>query len=477
MTISPSSATTSHHGLEFRELHEVSELIRTGRLSSREATQSMFDRIAELDSHLLSYVTLMRESALAEAEALDQRLARGDWLGPLHGVPLAIKDLAFTHDAPTGAGTTIHADFQPDYDATVVARLRAAGAVILGKLRLTEGAFTGHHPDLPTPVNPWEPNTWSGVSSSGSGVATAAGLCYGSLGSDTGGSIRFPSSANGITGLKPTWGRVSRHGIFALAPSLDHIGPMTRSARDAAIILEAIAGHDPHDPTSDLEPVPRYSQQLRLDRSPVVGFDRDLAAVHFDETTNEMLESTIEVLVGLGWRVLDVHTPGLPEAAQDWTALCGVETAGVHVETYPSRSAEYGPDLAGLIEVGRGLTAVDYHELLESRRAFTGRMRSLMNDIDLLLLPGIGVGSPTISQMENLGSDAALFNGVTIPTAPIDNCQMPSITLPAGFSERGTPLAAQFVAGDFNEDLLLAAGHTFQQATDFHRQHPDIVAV
>lgn len=472
-----SSSTSANSGCEFRELHEVSELIRSGRLSSREATEAMFDRIDELDSHLLSFVTLMRTSALAEADALDARLARGDWLGPLHGVPLAIKDLVYTHDAPTGAGTTIHADFQPDFDATVVARLRAAGAVILGKLRLTEGAFSGHHPDLPTPVNPWEPNTWSGVSSSGSGVATAAGLCYGSLGSDTGGSIRLPSAANGVTGLKPTWGRVSRNGVFPLAPSLDHIGPMTRSARDAAIILEAIAGHDPNDPTSSLEPVPHYSQQLTLDQAPVVGFDRDLAAAHFDEVTNEMLESTIEVLVDLGWRVLDVRTPDLPEAAQSWPALCGVETAGVHKESYPARSAEYGPDLAGLIEVGRALSAVDYHELLESRRAFTGRMRALMADIDLLLLPGIGAASPTTAQMENLGSDAELFAAVTVPTAPIDNCGMPSITLPTGFSDRGTPLGAQFVAGDFKEALLLAAGHAFQQATDFHLQHPRITAV
>lgn len=470
------STTSVNSGLEFRELHEISHLIRSGRLSAREATTAMLDRIAALDPALGSYVTVMGETALAEAADRDDRLARGDWLGPLHGVPLAIKDLAYTHDAPTGAGTTIHADFQPDCDATVVARLRAAGAIILGKLRLTEGAFTGHHPDLPTPVNPWDSETWTGVSSSGSGVATAAGLCFGSLGSDTGGSIRLPSSANGVTGLKPTWGRVSRHGIFGLAPSLDHIGPMTRSARDAALILETIAGHDPHDPTSALAPVPRYSRHLRLERTPVVGFDRELAAEHFDDATNAMLESTIETITGLGWRVLDVRTPGLPEAAQEWTALCGVETAGVHAATYPARQSDYGPDLSGLIEIGQGLTAVDYHRLLESRRAFTGRMRSLMADIDLLLLPGIGVASPTIDQMSSLATDPELFAAVTVPTAPIDSCGLPSITLPAGFTDRGTPVAAQFVAGDFDEQLLLAAGHTLQQVTDFHREHPDLVA-
>lgn len=458
--------------LHFLQLHEISHLIRTRTLSSREVTEAMLARIDDLEPGLRAFATVMAESALVEADRADALAARGDWLGDLHGVPLAVKDLANTHDAPTGAGTTIHADFRPETDATVVARLRRAGAVILGKLRLTEGAFTGHHPDLPTPVNPWDTATWSGVSSSGSGVATAAGLCFGSLGSDTGGSIRLPSAANGVTGLKPTWGRVSRHGIFGLAPSLDHIGPMTRSARDAAIVLEAIAGHDRLDPTSSLEPTAEYSRALRLSSTPLVGFDRELAHAHFDEATNAMLETTIETLSDLGWRVVDVTAAGLAQAAEEWTALCGIETAGVHAETFPARAEEYGPDLSGLIEIGRGLSAVDYHRLLESRRAFTGRMRELMADIDLLLLPGIGVGSPTIEQMGELGTDPKLFRAVTIPTAPIDSCGMPSITLPAGWTERGTPLSAQFVAGDFKEQLVLAAGHAFQQATDFHTRHP-----
>ena len=464
--------TAAPTDLHFLQLHEISHLIRTRTLSSREVTEAMLARIDDLEPGLRAFATVMAESALVEADRADALAARGDWLGDLHGVPLAVKDLANTHDAPTGAGTTIHADFRPETDATVVARLRRAGAVILGKLRLTEGAFTGHHPDLPTPVNPWDADTWSGVSSSGSGVATAAGLCFASLGSDTGGSIRLPSSANGVTGLKPTWGRVPRHGIFALAPSLDHIGPMTRSSRDAAIVLRAIAGHDPADPTSSLEPVPDYPQHLDVDKAPVVGFDRKLAEDHFDAATNAMLEDTIETITGMGWRVLDVETPNLEAAAQEWTALCGVETAGVHSETYPSRADEYGPDLSGLIEIGRGLSAVDYHRLLESRRDFTGRMRALMADIDLLLLPGIGVASPTIAQMANLESDQKLFAAVTVPTAPIDNCGMPSITLPAGFTERGTPLAAQFVGGDFTEPLVLAAGHAFQRATGFHTRHP-----
>src|SRR5690349_3127599 len=179
-------------------------------------------------------------------------------LSQLHGVPVAVKDLCWTEGIATAAGMPLHKDFVPAVDATVVRKLREAGAVLLGKLQLTEGAFADHHPDVPPPVNPWHPDHWSGASSSGSGVATAAGLCFGSLGSDTGGSIRFPSAANGNTGLKPTWGRVSRHGCFELAASLDHIGPMCRSATDAAIVLAAIAGADPDDPTTLRAPVPDY---------------------------------------------------------------------------------------------------------------------------------------------------------------------------------------------------------------------------
>ena len=224
------------------EIWELAELIRTRRVTATEVTEAQLERIDALDSRLLSYADVTRERALADAAAADAEIARGHYRGPLHGVPIALKDLVHTEGITTAAGTTVHGDHVPQQDGTVAARLRAAGSVLLGKVRMTEGAFSAHHPDLPTPVNPWDADTWSGVSSSGSGVSVAAGLAFGALGSDTGGSIRLPSGANGVTGLKPTWGRVSRAGIFDLAPSLDHLGPMTRSARDAAIMLGAIAG-------------------------------------------------------------------------------------------------------------------------------------------------------------------------------------------------------------------------------------------
>ena len=227
-------------------------------MSSAELNEYMVSRIVDNDERLKSYALLMIESAAQQAAQLDADRAAGKPLGPLHGVPIAIKDLLFTRGVATASGTLVMRDFKPDYDATVVTRLRDAGAVIVGKTQLTEGAFGAHHPDIDPPKNPYNSEHWPGVSSSGSGVAVAAGLAFGALGTDTGGSIRFPSAACGLVGIKPTYGRVSRYGAFALAESLDHIGPMCRTVEDAARMLEVIAGQDANDPTSLAQPVPNY---------------------------------------------------------------------------------------------------------------------------------------------------------------------------------------------------------------------------
>lgn len=224
------------------DLLEVSQQIRKRKVSSLEVTRAMLDRIERLDGKLRSYATVTPEVALEAAAQADREIAKGKNRGPLHGVPIALKDLFHTKGIATAAGMPMHRNFIPERDATVVRKLKEAGAVLLGKLQMTEGAFSAHHPAIRSPVNPWSAAHWTGVSSSGSGVATAAGLCYGSLGTDTLGSIRFPSTMNGLTGMKPTWGRVSRAGVFPLAETMDHVGPMTRSAKDAAAMLKVIAG-------------------------------------------------------------------------------------------------------------------------------------------------------------------------------------------------------------------------------------------
>lgn len=459
--------------LAFLELSQVAELLRTRQLSSVEVTEAILERIEAYDGTLQSYATVTSEQAMDAARRADEDTARGRWKGPLQGVPVAVKDLAHTADAPTEAGGTVFAGFRPAEDATVVKRLRAAGAVITGKLRMTEGAYAEHHPQLPTPVNPWDAGTWIGSSSSGSGAATAAGLCYASLGSDTGGSIRLPSSQNGVTGIKPTWGRVSRHGIFELAESLDHIGPMARSARDAGIVLAAIAGEDPQDPTAAKVPVPELTGDLSLERPPSIGVDWNLLEI-FDETTRGMLLEVLAVLRDEGWSVHQVELPDFQGISAHWEAMCAVETAAAHAGTYPERAEDYGPGLTTLIEAGRGMSATDYQELLRLRRAFTGEMEKVFQSIDLLLLPGIGLASPTNDAMAALGQTPELLAKLLVPTAPLDISGQPTITLPGGFTDRGTPLGFQLCGADFGEDLLVRAAHAFQSVTAFHQRHPDL---
>lgn len=459
----------------YLELLDIGRRIQSRELSSLEVTQSQLSRIETLDPELKSYATLMADQATAAARAADAEIGAGQRRGPLHGVPIAVKDLCWTKGVATAAGMTIHRDFVPTEDGTVVRKLRDAGAVILGKLQLTEGAYADHHPRISPPVNPWSAAHWTGVSSSGSGVATAAGLCYGSLGSDTGGSIRFPSAANGVTGIKPTWGRVSRYGVFELAATLDHIGPMARSAADAAALLGAIAGADPHDPTASQEPVPNYLAGIKRGLAGLrVGVDPGWNSVGVDAPTREALAAMLAVVRELGGDVREVRFPEPEAMIADWFPLCGVETAVAHEATYPSRKSEYGPGLAGLIDLGLAQSGVDYQKIVLRRKAFSGRVARLFQDIDLLLIPTTGVASPTLAQMSRLTEDPELISALLRFTCPFDMTGSPTITLPSGFTAAGTPIACQFVARHFEEDLLARAGWAFQQATDWHKRHPPL---
>ncbi len=458
--------------IHYLELTELTRRIQARELSALEATEAELARIEGLDKTLHSYVLVLPERARAQARQADAAIAAGDIKGPLHGAPIAVKDLCWMRGVPTAAGTTIYRDYRPTEDATVVSKLEAAGAVILGKLQLTEGAYADHHPDITPPVNPWSAAHWPGASSSGSGAATAAGLCYGSLGSDTGGSIRFPSAANGLTGLKPTWGRVSRYGVFELAATLDHVGPMTRSAKDAAAMLGVIAGADEKDPTTLLDPVPDYLGSLeRGMRGLRVGTDPAWME-EVDAATRRSLASVIDVVRGLGAEIREIKFPDVAAMVEDWFPLCGVETAVAHESTYPSRKAEYGPALSGVIELGRGLSGMAYQKIVLRRNDFRGRVAALFRDLDLLLVPAQGFASPTLATMRTLGEDPALMRSLLGFTCPFDMTGSPTITLPCGFTDAGTPVGFQFVAGHLGEGLLCQAGHAFQGATDWHKRHP-----
>jgi amidase len=457
------------------DLVEIGRRVQARQLSSVEVTQAVLDRIARLDGRLKSYVTLTADLALAEAGRADAQIAGGAIRGPLHGVPIAVKDLCHTKGISTSAGMTIHKDYRPEQDATVVTRLREAGAVLLGKLKLTEGAYAAHHPSIDPPINPWSAAHWTGVSSSGSGVATAAGLCYGSLGTDTLGSIRFPSTMNGITGLKPTWGRVSRAGVFPLAQSLDHVGPMTRSAADAAAMLGAITGPDPNDPTAVHEPVPDYLAGIAGGvRGLRVGIDRALIAAGADPDMVRATEEGAAVLTRIGALPRDVSFPSPDAVVRDSRSLCGVEAAVAHEATYPSRAADYGPVLAELLDIGRGLDGLAVTRILLRREVFRGQLNALFRDIDLLIMPVMNHAAPSLADLAAAGRPPAVVEARIRFTAPFDMSGHPTLTLPGGKTEDGLPVGFQIVGRHMEEALVLRAGHAFQRETDWHRRRPPV---
>jgi amidase len=461
--------------LHYLGLLEVGKLIQSRQLSPVEATQAQLDRIARLDGALKSYAQLTGASALEQAHAAEKEIASGKVRGSLHGVPIAVKDLCWMKDVPSAHGMTIYRDYRPKEDATVVARLKNAGAVILGKLQQTEGAYADHHPQIDPPKNPWNADLWPGVSSSGSGVATAAGLCYGSLGTDTGGSIRFPSAANAVTGLKPTWGRVSRYGAFELAATLDHIGPMARSAADCGAILGAIAGADPKDPTAVQVDVPDYISNLSGDlRGVKVGVDRRWTSEGVDAATCKAFAEALRVAAELGAEIKDVIFPDPTAVIADWFPLCGIEAAVAHEATYPSRKAEYGPGLAGVIDLGLQQSGTDYQKIVLRREAFRGEVRALMGTVDLLAIPAQAFAAATLTKMATLTEDPDLLGGLLRFTCPFDMTGSPTITLPAGFTESGGPVAFQFVGSHFDEARLVKAGDAFQRKTDWHNRHPSL---
>ena len=463
--------------LHYLELPELARLIQARELSPVEATAAQLARIESLDRQLRSYAYVMADAAMAQARTAEAEITRGEIRGLLHGVPIAVKDLCWTKGVPTAAGMTIHRDFCPDEDATVVRKLNAAGAVILGKLQLTEGALGEHHPQIPPPVNPWNAAHWPGVSSSGSGVATAAGLCYGSLGSDTGGSIRFPSAANGVTGLKPTWGRVSRYGVFELAATLDHIGPMARSAADCGAMLGVIAGAEEKDPTAVLDPVPDYLAGTTHDlRGVRVGIDVTWNTRGVDAATVDAVDAASTVIRSLGADIREVRFPDTSHVLSDWRPLCAVQAAVAHEATYPARAAEYGPRLASLLDLGRSVSGSDYQKLILRRLDFRGRVTALFHDIDLLVVPAHGIASPTNAQMAKLAEDAVLRDAMFRYTFAFDMSGNPTITLPCGLTDAGTPLAFQLVGRHLDEAMLVRAGRAYQNATDWHRKHPELAA-
>ena len=447
-------------------LSDVTRRMKSGELTARSVAEAMLARIERLDGELGAYVTVLADLAMRRAEALDAKRLRGEPLGALHGAPIALKDLLWTKGLPTSCGTSVLADWRPQEDGTVVARLAAAGAVVLGKVKLTEGAYAEHHPTVSPPKNPWRRERWTGVSSSGSGVAVAAGLAHGAIGTDTGGSIRFPSAACGLVGVKPTYGRVSRYGVFPLAESLDHIGPMTRGVEDAARMLQTMAGRDEQDATSLDASVPAYASYFRERLEGTrIGVDWRYVGDDVDATVVRAVRDALALLADLGAVVVEVDLPNTDVLVDNWGVTCGVECARAHAATYPERKDEYGPALAALIESGRAASDDEYQRLERERQAFRAGLDAVLGELDALIAPCLPVPVPAA---ERSPARAREQNRRFIRfTAPFDYSGHPSITLPLDVDAEGVPRSVQFVGGHLEEGRLFGIASAFERAAGF----------
>lgn len=458
--------------IEFATLTDIAKAIAAREISSTEVTDHLLARIDKLEPRVHAFAHICTGTARAQAKAADAEIARGLHRGPLHGVPIAIKDLIHTADHPTEAGMRIHNGWMAPEDSTIAARLKRAGAVIIGKTELTEGATLTHHPDRTAPLNPWDPGRGVGFSSSGSGAAVAAGLCYSALGSDTGGSIRIPSAMNGATGLKPTWGRVTRHGIFDLVSYLDTIGPIARSAADAAAVLGVIAGPDPKDPTAAQVPVPDYLGGIAKGvRGLRIGLDLADLEAHCTPEVVALAKAAAVTLADVGALIRPAVTPNLDMGAV--FGLFGPGIADVHRDTYPSRAADYGPSLAGLIDHGATIPGRDVAAGIARSNILKGQLAALFTEVDLLLVPALARATPAVGEVENAADMTAMFEMLYYCGA-FNVSGHPTITLQGGIDGNAMPIAFQLVARAFEEDLLFRAGHAYQAVTDWHTRHPEL---
>ena len=461
--------------LHFMTITELAPLLAAKKLSPVEVTRALLERIDRLDGRYRSYATRMDDEALAAARDAEREIMAGRHRGPLHGVPIAVKDLCFTKGVRTMGGCKVLADFVPDADGTVVARLRAAGAVLLGKLNLTEGAMGGYHPDFAIPRNPWDAARWTGSSSSGSGVAVAAGLCFAALGSDTGGSIRFPAACCGTVGLKPTWGRVSRHGVLVLAESMDHVGPLTRSVADAGIVLQAIAGSDPLDPTTLQEPVPDMLAGIeRGVRGLRIGYDPNHPA-DVDAEVAAAVDAGVQVLGALGAEIVEVALPDIDSLVDAWPVLCTAEAVLAHAATYPSRRDEYGEWFRSWLDIGASLSGADYARANLLRLECNARLRAVLADIDVLACPTMPMPAFPVSDEALYGPIADIgASGLQRYAVPTNYNGAPTLPLPCGFTRAGLPIGMQLVGKHLAEPLLVQVGSAYERATEWHERRPVI---
>ncbi len=466
--------------MPYQSIQQASEELRSGILTPTELLADTLDSIDQLDSEIQAFVTVMRDQAYEEAEKAENEQRTGLFRSPLHGVPIAIKDLIGVKNVRMTAGSKVLADYVPQEDATVVELLRRAGAVIIGKTNTHEFAYGTYSP--PT-RNPWNLQHIAGGSSGGSAAAVAAGMCPGAIGSDTGGSIRIPSACCGATGLKPTYGRVSTYGVIPLSWSLDHVGPIARSAEDCALLFDALASYDPRDPNSVSGPPGKASATLIAGaegRDPLslqgikLGIPSESYVAPLDPEVRTAWHAALLVLQEEGAELVNLEL--LPPAMDTYRTIQMPEASFAHMERgwLTERLDAYTERTRLRLLQGQTIPAVDYLRAQQQRRAFSSNLRSSMQGINALVLPTLPMPAIRIEQ-----ADAdILIDGVTENstvallrlTMPFNLAGLPAISLPCGFSTGSLPISLQIVGKPFEESMILRIAHAYQQLTDWHRR-------
>jgi aspartyl-tRNA(Asn)/glutamyl-tRNA(Gln) amidotransferase subunit A len=465
--------------LAYASIAELAALYKRKAVSPVEVTRAVLDRIEAVDPDLRAYITVLRGPALEAARRAERAIRAGRPLGPLHGVPISLKDLFATRGVLTTNGAKLTAEHVPDRDSTVAARLAAAGAILIGKANLHEFAFgpTGVNPHYGAARNPWDRARVPGGSSSGSAAAVAAGLCHGSMGTDTGGSVRIPAALCGIVGLKPTYGRVSRAGVTTLSWSLDHPGPMTRTVRDAALMLQAIAGYDPADPASSRGRVPRYSRLLGGDLKGVrVGLPTDYFRDLVDPEVEAAVQAAAGVLRGLGARLVEVSLPHFQYAPAISLVILSAEATAYHEPYLRSRPGDYGDDVRERLRLGHVLTATQYLNAQRARACLLDDTRAAFRRVDAILSATAPIAAPALDQTSIQWPARREDVRSALPrlTRPWNLTGLPAISVPCGFAAGGLPVGLQIAGRPFDEPTVLRIAHAYEQATEWHTRRPPV---
>jgi aspartyl-tRNA(Asn)/glutamyl-tRNA(Gln) amidotransferase subunit A len=466
--------TLPKNELCFLSIREASQMLRRRKISPVELLDAVSERIERLNPELNAFITVAAEQARADARRAEREIARGRHRGPLHGIPLPLKDNIETQGIRTTAGSKILADFVPARDADVVSALRQAGAVIIGKTNLHEFAYgiTNENPHYGPARNPWDRTRVSGGSSGGSAVALASGMGFGSVGTDTGGSIRIPSALCGIVGLKPTFGRVSTRGVIPLSVSLDHVGPLARSVDDVALLLAAISAKEHAFRAPAAGGRGRKSRRLRV----TLGWPRDFFFEKVDDEVARAIETAVKLLEKRGARVRQASLPHLADSADAGTQIALAEALHYHQSAgfYPARAADYGADVRSRLELGGNVRAADYLRALDARAPIVAEFDAALAGVDAIVAPPAPIAAPRIGEsvVKIRGEEETVRSALVRVSRPANFTRHPAISIPCGFTEEGLPIGMQLIARHWDEARLLEIAQFYESETGWYTWHP-----